>query len=62
MLENLLENVLLVAGMIAFYIALNILDKLIGIIKKFVIIAIVFLIFLPEPTKEFFQYTLGISL
>ena len=62
MLENILGNILLVIGMIVLYIALSVLDKLIGIIKKVVIIAIVFLIFLPEPTKEFFQYTLGISL
>ena len=57
-----LENILLIIGMIVAYIILSILDKLIGLIKKFVIITIVFLIFLPEPTKDFILFATGISL
>lgn len=53
-----LENILIVIGMVMTYIALNILDKIISIIKKFVILTIVFLIFLPEQTKEFLHYIL----
>ena len=55
------ENILIIIGMIVTYVILSFIDKLINVIKKFVILLIVFLIFLPEPTKEFLHWVLDFA-
>jgi len=61
-IEEIIENTFLIGGMIFVYMLLSLLDKLIGLTKRIIIIVIVFLIFLPEQTKEFILYATGISL